>query len=77
MATLKDELASLKIDQAHAPAARGAAAGLSLVAVLLLAGAAGGWFWSQGAQAATVKTAVVTAATGSGSTPGAVLNASG
>jgi RND family efflux transporter MFP subunit len=77
VATLKDELASLKID--HGARAGGTRRGgwIVLVAILLIAGAAGGWFWSQGAQAATVKTAVVTAATGPGSTPGAVLNASG
>ncbi len=77
MATLKDELASLKIDQGARAGGTRRGGWIVFVALLLLAGAAGGWFWSQGAQAATVKTAVVTAATGSGSTPGAVLNASG
>ena len=77
MATLKDELASLKIDQGARAGGTRRGGWIVLVALLLVAGAAGGWFWSQGAQAATVKTAVVTAAAGSGSTPGAVLNASG
>ena len=76
MATLKDELASLKID--HDARAGGKRRGGWIVAIVIvvLAGAAAGWFWSQGAQAATVKTTVVTAASG-GATPGAVLNASG
>lgn len=77
MATLKDELASLKIDQ-NARAGGGRRGGLLVfVALVLVAGAAGGWFWTQRAQAATVKTAVVAAVTGAGASPGAVLNASG
>ena len=77
MATLKDELASLKIDHS-ARAGGGRRSGLLVfVALLLLAAVAGGWFWTQRAQAATVKTAVVTAVTGAGASPGAVLNASG
>ena len=39
--------------------------------------AAGGWLWSRRVDAADVKTAPVTAQTGAGSAPGAVLNASG
>jgi RND family efflux transporter MFP subunit len=77
VATLKDELASLRIDQ-NARAGGGRRGGLLVfVALVLLAGAAGGWFWTQRAQAATVKTAVVAAVTGAGASPGAVLNASG
>ena len=76
MPTLKDELASLKIDQeARGGGRRGGL--LAFVVLVLVAGAAGGWFWTQRAQAATVKTAVVTAASGAGAVPGAVLNASG
>jgi RND family efflux transporter MFP subunit len=74
--TLKDELASLKIDQeARGGGRRGGV--LAFVALVLVAGAAGAWFWTQRAQAATVKIAVVTAASGGGAVPGAVLNASG
>jgi RND family efflux transporter MFP subunit len=77
VATLKDELASLKIDH-HARAGGHRRSGwialLAILLVLLVAG--GGWFWSQRVQAAPVKTATVTAATG-GAAPGAVLNASG
>jgi len=74
--TLKDELASLKIDQgARGGGRRGGL--LAFVVLVLVAGAAGAWFWTQRAQAATVKTAVVTAASGAGAAPGAVLNASG
>jgi HlyD family secretion protein len=76
VATLKDELASLRIDQGARAGDKRRGGWIALVAILLLAGAAGGWFWSQGAQAATVKTAVVTAVTGDAA-PGAVLNASG
>jgi RND family efflux transporter MFP subunit len=77
VATLKDELASLRIDQ-DARAGSGRRGGLIVgTAILLTAVAAGGWFWTQRAQAATVKTAVVTAVTGAGASPGAVLNASG
>jgi RND family efflux transporter MFP subunit len=78
LATLKDDLASLKIDsQARAGARRGGVwliLGLGLVAVI----AAVGWFWTQTLQATAVKTAAVTVrATGAGAAPGAVLNASG
>jgi RND family efflux transporter MFP subunit len=77
VATLKDELASLKID--HEARGGGGRRGglLAFVVLVLVVGAAGAWFWTQRAQAATVKIAVVTAATGAGATPGAVLNASG
>jgi HlyD family secretion protein len=77
VATLKDELASLKIDQGARAGGTRRGGWIVGVAVLLLAVAAGGWFWSQGAQAATVKIAAVTGATGGGASPGAVLNASG
>jgi RND family efflux transporter MFP subunit len=76
VATLKDELASLKID--HNARAGGGRGGLIVfVLLILIAGATGGWFYSQRAQAATVKVGTVTAATGGGASPGAVLNASG
>ena len=77
MATLKDELASLRIDQDARAGGRRRGGWIVLVGILLLGGAAGGWVWSQRAQAATVKTAAVTAVTGGGASPGAVLNASG
>ena len=78
MATLKDELASLKIE----PAARGgggrARSWLGVVLlVLVVVAAGGGWFWSQRVQAAPVKTATVSSASSGGSAAGAVLNASG
>ena len=78
MATLKDELASLKIE----PAARGGGGrprGWIMLILLVLAvlAAGGGWFWTQRVQAAPVKTAAVTSANGGGSAAGAVLNASG
>ena len=76
MATLKDELASLKIDHDARAGGKRRGGWLFAIAIVVLAGAAAGWFWSQGAQAATVKTTVVTAVSG-GATPGAVLNASG
>jgi RND family efflux transporter MFP subunit len=78
VSTLKDDLASLKID--HNARAGGTRRGgwITLVVLLLVGGAvAGGWFWSQRVQAAPVKTAPVTAATGGPAAAGAVLNASG
>jgi RND family efflux transporter MFP subunit len=78
VSTLKDDLASLKID--HSARAGGNRRGgwITLVVLFLVAGAvAGGWFWSQRVQAAPVKTATVTAASGGPVAAGAVLNASG
>jgi RND family efflux transporter MFP subunit len=79
VATLKDDLASLRIDpDARAGARRRNPWILILVLLLFVAVAGGGWFWTQRMQAATVKTAeVVSQAGGSGATAGAVLNASG
>jgi RND family efflux transporter MFP subunit len=77
VATLKDELASLKIDKhERAGGRRGGWIGLVLLLLLVLA-AGGGWFWSQRVQAAPVRTTTVTAATAGSGAPGAVLNASG
>jgi RND family efflux transporter MFP subunit len=78
LATLKDDLASLKIDsQSRAGSRRGGVwllVGLALIAVI----AAVGWFWTQTLQATAVKTAEVTVRSkGAGSAPGSVLNASG
>jgi RND family efflux transporter MFP subunit len=73
--TLKDDLASLKID--HSARAGGSRPGVWVVLVILLAAAgAGGWLWTQRTQAAEVRTAAAAIQTG-GSAPGAVLNASG
>jgi RND family efflux transporter MFP subunit len=77
VANLKEELASLKIDQgARGGGGRGGTIAL-VVIVLLAAAAAGGWFWTQRVQAATVKTTTVNAITKGGATAGTVLNASG
>ncbi len=77
MATLKDELASLKIDQDARAGGNRRGGLLAGIGVLVIAVAAGGWFWAQRAQAATVKMGTVTAASAAGASPGAVLNASG
>jgi RND family efflux transporter MFP subunit len=76
VSTLKDDLASLRIDQnaRGGGSRRGVWIGLVL---FVLALAAGGWFWSTRVVAAQVKTAAVTARTGTAAAPGAVLNASG
>jgi RND family efflux transporter MFP subunit len=75
MSSLKDDLASLKIDQS-ARAGGGGRTGL-LVAVLIVGAlAAGGWFYAQRVQAETVRTVSVASESG-GASPGAVLNASG
>ena len=73
---LKDELASLKIDQS----ARGGGSrrGVWITALVLVAAAgAGVWLWTQRVQAAPVKTAAVVARSGGSGTAGSVLNASG
>jgi RND family efflux transporter MFP subunit len=78
VATLKDELASLKIDQtARAGGSRRGGWVVFILLFIVAAAVGGGWFWSQRVQAAPVKTATVTAATGGAGSPGAVLNASG
>ena len=75
MSSLKDDLASLKIDHS-ARAGGGGRTGL-LVAVLIVGAlAAGGWFYAQRVQAETVRTVSVASESG-GASPGAVLNASG
>jgi RND family efflux transporter MFP subunit len=73
---LKDDLASLRIDSA----ARGGGSRRGtwiVLGVVVAALAAGGWLWSRRLEAADVKTTTVTAQTGGGAAPGAVLNASG
>lgn len=76
MSTLKDDLASLRID--HSARAGGGRTGLWIaLALLLAAGAAGAWFWTKQGAAAEVRTAAVTSKTGSGAAAGAVLNGSG
>jgi RND family efflux transporter MFP subunit len=72
---LKDDLAALRIDQnARAGGSRrGVWIALLLVAIVIAAG----WIWSTRAAALPVKIATVTAQTGGGAAPGAVLNASG
>jgi RND family efflux transporter MFP subunit len=77
VATLKDELASLKIDKDDRAGGRRLGwAGLLVMLVVVLA-AAGGWFWTQRVQAAPVKTTTVSAASTGAGSAGAVLNASG
>jgi RND family efflux transporter MFP subunit len=78
VSTLKDELASLRID--HSARAGGSRRGaLIAVAVILVMSAigVGGWFWMQRLQAAVVRATAVTVQTGPAAGPGAVLNASG
>ena len=78
MATLKDDLASLRIDADARAGSRRGGGWLIFALVLVAAIAAGGWFWTQKLQATPVKTAAVVARTsGSGPAAGAVLNASG
>jgi len=75
VANLKDDLASLRIDQTSR--AGGGRRGLWIaLAIVAIAVAAGGWLWTTRVDAAPVKTATVTASTGAAA-PGAVLNASG
>jgi RND family efflux transporter MFP subunit len=73
---LKDDLASLRIDSSARGGGSRRGTWIALVIIVaVLAG--GGWLWSRRVEAADVKTATVTAQTGAGSAPGAVLNASG
>jgi RND family efflux transporter MFP subunit len=73
---LKDDLASLRIDN-EARAGGGRRGAWIVVLALVLAVAGGGWLWSRRVEAADVKTATVTAQSGAAAAPGAVLNASG
>lgn len=76
MSNLKEDLASLRID--HSDRGGGLRKGPWIIAVVLIATvAAGGWYWSVRLQAAPVKVASVVVKTSGGSSPGAVLNASG
>jgi RND family efflux transporter MFP subunit len=72
---LKDDLASLRIDQtARASTSR---RGLWLALLLLAILVAAGWAWSTRVAPIPVKAGAVTAQTGAGAAPGAILNASG
>jgi RND family efflux transporter MFP subunit len=75
LSNLKDDLASLRIDQnVRAGSSRlGIWITLLLVAIVIAAG----WIWSTRVDATPVRAAAVVAQTGGGATPGAVLNASG
>ncbi|HJR59758.1 MAG TPA: efflux RND transporter periplasmic adaptor subunit [Vicinamibacterales bacterium] len=76
MSTLNDELAALKID--HSDRASGRRKGVWIgVLLVLVAIAAGGWYWTSRLQAVTVKVASAVMKSGAGSAPGAVLDASG
>jgi RND family efflux transporter MFP subunit len=77
VATLNDELASLKIDPTER--AGGRRTGLWTVVVLLLVAglAGGGWYWSQQRLIVPIKTATVVSLSSAGASAGAVLNASG
>jgi RND family efflux transporter MFP subunit len=76
VATLNEDLAALRIE----PSERGAGGrkGVWLaIAVVLLAVAGGGWYWSTRLQAATVRVASASVPGGGSAGPGAVLDASG
>jgi RND family efflux transporter MFP subunit len=78
VATLKDDLASLRIDSDARAGQRRSPVGWIVALLLLGAAGAAGWFWTQKVQATSVKTAAVAArASGAGAAAGAVLNASG
>jgi RND family efflux transporter MFP subunit len=76
VATLKDDLAALKID--HADRAGTGRKGVWItLAVLTLLGAGAGWYWMARGQAAAVRVADAVMESGATSRPGAVLDASG
>jgi RND family efflux transporter MFP subunit len=73
---LKDDLASLRID--NTARAGGGRTGVWIALIVILAAlAAGGWLWSNRVAAAPVKTAVVVSQSGSAAAAGAVLVGSG
>ena len=73
---LREDLASLKID--HASRASHSRRGVWItLAILLVAGGAAGWFWTQRLQAEPVRTAAVVARSNGAGGADAVLNASG
>lgn len=76
MTNLRDDLASLRIDQRSRAGGNRRGVWVAL-GILALALAGGGWYWSQRVEAAEVKTAAVSASSGGAAAPGAVLNASG
>jgi RND family efflux transporter MFP subunit len=73
---LKDDLASLRIDQSARAGTSKRGLWITLV-IVLVAVATAGWVWSTRVDAIAVKTVAVKAETGGGPAPGAVLNASG
>jgi RND family efflux transporter MFP subunit len=76
VATLKEDLAALRID----PSDRGAGGRKGLWAAIVLAlvsVAGGGWYWSTQLQATTVKVANASVRAGGAAAAGAVLDASG
>ncbi len=78
MTTLKDELASLRIDPEERAGTRRGGAWAVLILILVAVAGAGAWYWSRGLQAVSVRTAAVVPGTsGSAAGGGTVLNASG
>ena len=77
MTDISKDLAALRIPQEERGGGRGKPIVLVTVALLLVALAGGGWYWSTAMQAAPVRVAPVTAQTGAAAAQGAVLNASG
>jgi len=73
---LKDELASLKIDQSARGGGGRRAVWITALIVVIAAGG-GLWLWTQRVQAEPVRTAAVVARSGGSGSAGAVLNASG
>jgi RND family efflux transporter MFP subunit len=76
LSTLKDDLATLKIDHSDRGGSGRGGRWVLLVALLFVLGA-GGWYWLTGGQSAVVKVAAAEAAGGRSAGPGAVLDASG
>src|SRR5690349_24594314 len=75
MSDLKDDLAALRIEREPARSRRSGAWVWLLLAVLIVAGAAGGWLWLRRDRPLDVQTAVVEARAAGAQT--GVLNASG
>jgi len=77
MTDISKDLAALRIDRNDRGGSRGRLGLISAIAILVLVGAGGAWYWSVNLHAASVKVAPATVKSGGPSAPGAILNASG
>jgi RND family efflux transporter MFP subunit len=77
MTDISKDLAALRIDRNDRGGSGSRVGLISAIAILVLVGAGGAWYWSVNLHAASVKVAPATVKSGGPSAPGAILNASG